>query len=216
MLPAVYPPDLTRPNGGFLSANFLFLTSDSKFDTVQTHLVFIFQCMRYAILKLLPVIVCVSLLTGCAVWTGGFPSSYRQNGNYPVVASIHGIKDVSSSVDLSKTVVSYTATNEIVLNTNTTHGWMIQIPPAPKRLLCQEFYILPKAAHWGATLQFVSIDKTTCVTGFFVPKGERYISRHWGMYADDPLGEYEIAVFLDKKLAADFKFRVVGKPVDRP
>ncbi len=29
------------------------------------------------------------------------------------------------------------------------------------------------------------------------------------MFSDDPVGEYEIAVFLDKKLAADFKFRVI-------
>ena len=169
--------------------------------------------MRYTFAKLLPIIVCISSLTGCAVWTGGVPSSYRQDGKYPVVTSFHGIKKVSHSDDLSKVIISYTPTNEIVLNTNTVHGWVIQIPPAPKRLVCQEFYVLPKAARWNAPrLGIVSIDKTTCVTRFVVPKGARYISDDWGMYPDDPLGQYEIVVFLDRKFAADFTFRVVEKP----
>ncbi|HLX68019.1 MAG TPA: hypothetical protein VKV04_00185 [Verrucomicrobiae bacterium] len=172
--------------------------------------------MRYAFIKLSLAIVCVSLLAGCAVWTGGVPSSYRQNGNYPVVASIHGIQDVTHSDDLSKTIISYTPTNEMVLNTNTIHGWIIQIPPAQKRLFGQEFYVLPKAARWDTSkVRVVSIDQTTCLTEFFVPKGAKYISDDWGMFPDDPIGEYEIAVFLDRKLAADFKFRVVERQGDR-
>jgi len=157
-------------------------------------------------------IVCVSLLTSCAVWTGGIPSSYHQNGNYPVVTSIQGIKEITHSDGLSKTIISYTPTNEIVLNTNTIHGWIIQIALVTNELFAEEFYVLPKAARWDTSkAQVVSIDKTTCLTEFSVPKGVKYISDDWGMFPDDPLGEYEIAVFLDRKLAADFKFRVVEK-----
>jgi len=172
--------------------------------------------MRYTFVKLLLIIIGISLLTGCAVWTGGIPSSYRQDGKYPVVTSFHGIKNVTHSDDLSRVVVSYTPTNEIVLNTNTLHGWVIQIPPASKRLVCQEFYVLPKAARWKESrFGIVSMDKTTCITRFIVPKGGKYISDDWGMYPDDPLGQYEIAIFLDRKLAADFTFRVVEKPDSR-
>jgi hypothetical protein len=168
--------------------------------------------MYFALIRLPLAIVCASLLTGCAVWTGGVPSLYHQNGNYPVVASIHGIKDITLSDNLSKTIISYTTTNEIVLNTNTIHGWIIQIAPVTNRLFVQEFYVLPKAARWDTSkARAVSIDKTTCLTEFFVPKGVKYISDDWGMFPDDPLGEYKITVFLDRKLAADFKFRVVEK-----
>ncbi len=165
--------------------------------------------MVYTSIKLSLATICVLLVAGCAVWTGGIPSSYRQNGNYPVAASIHGVEDVTYSDDLRKTIISCTPTNEMVLDTNTTHGWIIQIPPAPKQLLCNEFYVLPKAAHWDTSERIVSTDQTTCLRQFFVPKGAKYISDSWGMFLDDPIGEYEIAVFLDGKLAGDFKFRIV-------
>jgi hypothetical protein len=172
--------------------------------------------MRSTFIKISPLIVLVSLLTGCAVWTGGVPASYRQNGNYPVVASVFGIKQITHSDNLNKTIISYAPTNEIVLNTNTIHGWLIQIPPAQKRLFGQEFYVLPKSAHWDTSkVRMISIDKTTCLTEFYVPKGAKYISDDWGMFANDPIGQYEIAVFLDRKLAADFKFSVVEKSGDR-
>jgi hypothetical protein len=160
-------------------------------------------------LKQIPVFAAITLLTGCATWTG-IPPSYANNGKFPIVASVYGIKEVTFSDDLHKIVTTYTPSNEITLNTNTVHGWLIQIPPAEKPLDVREYYVLPKAAHWPKD-RMVSLDQTTCLTEFIVPKGVKYISNDWGMYVNDPLGEYQIAVFLDGKLAADFKFRVVGK-----
>jgi hypothetical protein len=160
-------------------------------------------------LKQIPILAAITLLTGCAAWTG-IPSSYADKGKYPIIASVHGIKEITFSDNLHIIVTSYTPTNEITLNTNTVHGWLIQIPPAEKPLDVREYFVLPKAAHWPKN-RIVSLDQTTCLTYFIAPKGVKYISNDWGMYVTDPLGEYEIAVFLDSKLAADFKFRVVGK-----
>lgn len=160
--------------------------------------------------KLLPIGAGLLLLSGCAVWTGGLPPSYYTVEKYPIVSSTHGIKRIKTSDDLRETVISYSPTNEIALNTNTIHGWRIQIKPAEKQLIGREFYILPKPARWAPTWGIVSPDKTTCVKDFIVPKGVKYISNGWGMYPDDPLGDYRIVVFLDNQLAAEFNFRVVA------
>ena len=52
---------------------------------------------------------------------------------------------------------------------------------------------------------------TTCVTEFVAGKGSKNIGHSWGMFSEDPLGEYRIAVFLDDRLAAEFSFRVVAE-----
>ena len=166
----------------------------------------------WASLKMLLIFAIVSLLTSCAIWKGGIPTYWRDGGKYPIITNVCGIKEVSYSTSLQKIVISYIPTNEIVLDTNTTVGFMIQIQPAEKPLYGREFYVLPKAARWNTTKkQIVSMDHTTCVTDFYVPKGAKYIEDSWGMFADDPLGEYEIAIFLDNKMAADFKFHVIAK-----
>jgi hypothetical protein len=159
--------------------------------------------------KLLPICAGLLLLSGCVFYTGGLPSSANTKEKYLVISSIHGIKQVTVSANLQETIISYTPTNEIVLNTNTTHGWLIQIKPAEKQIYVREFYILPKPARWNIKQGFISFDNTTCVRDFIVPKGAKYINDSWGMFADDPLGEYRIAILLDFKLAADFKFRVI-------
>jgi hypothetical protein len=160
--------------------------------------------------KLLSVAVSLLLLSGCAIWTGGLPTSYTTKEQYPIISSIHGIKQITNSADLHEIVISYSPTKEITLNTNSTHGWRIQIKPAEKRLNGREFYILPKPARWDVKWGMVSLDKTTCVKDFVVPKGVKYINDDWGMFPEDPLGEYRIVVFLDDKLAADFSFRVIA------
>jgi hypothetical protein len=149
------------------------------------------------------------LLSGCAIWNGGLPASYSTKDKYPIVSSVHGIRQYSVSADQHGIVKSYSSTNEITLNTNTTQGWQIQIKPAEKKLAGREFYILPKPARWPTNYGVVSPDKTTCISDFIIPKGIRYISRDWGMFPDDPLGEYRIVIFIDRKLAADFTFRVI-------
>lgn len=168
------------------------------------------RIMNPLLFRLLPALVALTLSSGCAFWTGGIPDSYSKTEKYPVIASVHGIKHVTYSDDLHNIVVSYIPTNEIILSTNTTHGWLIHIQPTDKQLVGEEFYILPKAARWSIRSRMVSIDRTTCRTDFIVPKGAKYIGEDWGMFSDDPLGEYEIVVFLDHKLASDFRFCVVG------
>ena len=153
------------------------------------------------------------MVGSCAVWKGGIPASYSKTNQYPLVTRIFGIKNVTRADDLSKTVISYAPTNEILLNTNTAYGWIIQIEPATNVLVCEEFFILPKPARWGTNVvRVVSPDKTPCRTRFILPKGAKYFSDEWKMFSDDPLGEYEMVVFLDRRLAADFKYRVVAPP----
>jgi hypothetical protein len=175
-----------------------------------------FMNIRQTLFKLASVLTLLSSLTGCVVWTGGIPSSYRDREKYPILASVHGIKEVTYSNDLQRIGISYTPTNEITRDTNTTHGWLIQIQPAERPIKGVEFYVLPKAARWGSQERppegIVSLDKTTCVKYFVLPKGAKYVGDEWGMFADDPLGEYQITVFLDKRLAADFRFRVIEEP----
>ena len=175
-----------------------------------------FMSLHPTLVKQLPLLAVLALLTGCAVWTGGIPASYADKGKYPIVACVHGIREVTFSDDLHKIVTSYTPTNEITLNTNTIHGWLIQIQPAEKPVEVREYFVLPKAARLGSKSRTVSLDQTTSLTDYTAPKGVKYISEEWGMYADDPLGQYEIAVFLDGKLAADFKFSVIEQPKATP
>jgi hypothetical protein len=150
------------------------------------------------------------LLAGCAIWKGGLPPFSKVTDKYPIVASVHGIKKVSYSDDLHQIVISYTPTNEIILDTNTIHGWLIKIDPPKKAISVREVFILPKPAHWpNSILGRISPDRTTCVTDFVVPKGVKYLNGSWGMFGDDPLGKYQIFVFLDERLAAKFEFNVL-------
>jgi hypothetical protein len=81
----------------------------------------------------------------------------------------------------------------------------------------REVYILPGSARWGTKERPVSgrvvRDRTTCVTEWTAGKGAKYIGGSWGMFPDDPLGEYHLTVFLDDRLAAEFRFRVIGEPL---
>jgi len=159
------------------------------------------------------------LLAGCsAPWTGGIPNEYKHAGKFPVVAAVSGISELIPSQGSSDTALTenYMPTNEIILNTSITHGWVVQFQPVDRDLVAEEYYILPKAARWNCdtNTQTVSKDQTTCRTVIAIPKKEHFVSHDWGMFLDDPVGEYEMAVFIDHKLAVDFKFRVLAPSAD--
>jgi len=129
-----------------------------------------------------------------------------------VVTSIHGIKRTTFSPDLQTVVTTFTPTNEIPLNPTNVHSWMIKVEPFEKAVPVEAFFVLPKPAPWGRLSGLVSPDRTTALTTFDASAGTTYLSDSWGMHANDPLGDYRIAVFIDRKLAADFRFTVVADP----
>lgn len=129
-----------------------------------------------------------------------------------MIASVHGIKHVEFAKDLQRVVTTYAPTNTLVLDTNTVHGWMVEIQPTNKPLKLLEFFILPAPPpRWSEPIPgLISFDRTTAYREATLPAGVRYLSNSWGMYADDPLGAYRLVIFLDEKCAADFNFQVVG------
>ncbi len=158
----------------------------------------------------LSILSAAAISTGC-MWTGGLPKSYQNTERYPVIASIHGIKRVKFAEDLRSIVTTYEPTNTITLDTNTVHGWMLEIEPPAEPLQFTEFFILPAPApRWGEPIPgVISLDRTTACRHGTIPAGAKHLALAWGMAADDPLGNYRLVIFLDDKCAADFNFEVI-------
>jgi len=142
------------------------------------------------------------------------PPHYAEN-KYPVLAAIHGIKKTIVAADLHNIITTYTPTNEIQLSTNTIHAWLVQIKRTEKPIQVKEVFILPSRARWGTkerpVLGMVVNEQKTCITKWTAGKGTEYVGNSWGMFSDDPLGEYRIVIFFDEKLAAEFKFNVFAE-----
>lgn len=154
-----------------------------------------------------------TLLGGCFSPHWELPPNYAES-KYPVLTAIHGVIKSTTADDLQSTCTTYTPFADLARNTNTTHGWLIKIERIEKPILVQEVYTLPEPARWGSKESPVSgmvlNNRTTCITTYKARKGTEYVGKSWGMYADDPLGEYRKVIFLDNKFAAEFRFRVTA------
>jgi hypothetical protein len=155
------------------------------------------------------------LLTGCS-WNGQLPAKLENAPAYPVIAAVHGVRRATTSDDLKSTTTTYVDLNPVPRNRTNGVSWLIQIEPLPETAKVEEFYFLPGPARWPPLgtfpLRDISIDQKASWTQTLAPKGTKYLSGGWGMYPDDPLGEYRLAVFIDGKRALDFKFTVIDDP----
>jgi hypothetical protein len=165
------------------------------------------------------------------IWTGYCPCfalpTVPSRTDFPIpdaLAPAPECKVISSEFGTMDQSGNFTAATEVPLLPGQAYGWRIKVEPASGIVHWKEEFKLPAVpATWGGNkpgdslappnqdLQEVQADGKVCVSERDSLVVDGIVSNFWTVAKGDPLGQYEMRVFVEGKLVQTFVFKLKEK-----
>lgn len=135
------------------------------------------------------------------------PPTVEAASGYKVIATEFGLFDVHDGKDV------FTPTTHVPLRVGQAYGWLMILRTSKEKITWREEFTLPEPPKtWEISetegKRSISDDQRTAVTERTVTPDRGVLMNSWSVVEGDPVGRYQIRVFIERVLVKEIAFDV--------